>query len=551
MSPLSRLSAGAGLAFLSTVVPLDLGAQATARDSARHALNRLAWGAAPGQVDQAAREGVMRWIERQLAVESVSDPGLREAERRFSVLRISAEELGAQYVEAQQARRQAQRQRSAGDPPPPPPATRASRPTTPMRDIRALGGQLQQLVVVRAAGSRHQLAEIMADFWANHFNVFYGKSLDRIYLPFYIEETIRPRALGKFEDLLIATAKSPAMLVYLDNVMSVAPGARNPMEDRLRRAARLAPRRRAQMDSMQRQLAERRPTGLNENYARELLELHTLGVDGGYSQQDVVETARILTGWSVERPARGGGFVFNAWAHDRDKKTVLGQEFAAGGGENEGIRLLELLARHPATMHHVSAKLCARFVSDVPPDGCIDDAVRAWRRSGGEIREVLRAVVTSPDFWAPAARNAKVKTPLEFVVSAVRAVGGVPDTTPALAMLVGRLGQPLYLQTAPTGYPETQEDWVNSGALLNRMNFALALASGRAPGVKVDLEGVVPATADRTALVDAVDRVLLAGTMTARTREVILKELEEVGDPVQRRALAIGLVLGGPEFQRQ
>jgi uncharacterized protein (DUF1800 family) len=302
---------------------------------------------------------------------------------------------------------------------------------------------------------------------------------------------------------------------------------------------------------MMRAIQARMPKGINENYARELLELHTLGVEGGYTQQDVGDVARIFTGWSVERPLQGGGFVFNEWAHDRSNKTVLGTEFPAGHGLDEGERLLRMLASHPSTMHFVSAKLCARFVSDLPPDGCTDEAVRAWKRSDGDIREVLRAIVRSPDFWAPAAIGAKVKTPLEFVVSAVRAVGGVPDTTPRLAGAVARLGQPLYLQTAPTGYPESQEDWVNSGALLNRMNVAVALAANRLPGVHVDLGAVLPATTDHAALVHAVDRLILGGRMSEQTRRVIREQLADVRDPLQARALAVGLALGGPEFQRQ
>ena len=227
------------------------------------------------------------------------------------------------------------------------------------------------------------------------------------------------------------------------------------------------------------------PRGLNENYARELLELHTVGVDGGYTQQDVVDVARILTGWGIERPDRGAAFEFHDWAHDRGEKTVLGVRFPAGHDMDEGLRLLGLLASHHATMHHVSHKLCARFVADDPPDGCVDAAVDAWHHSDGDIREVLRAIFRSPDFWAPQTRRAKVKTPLEFLVSAVRATGAVPDTTARLALVVARLGQPLFLQPAPTGYGEIQDDWVNAGALLNRMNVAVALAAGRLPGAAV------------------------------------------------------------------
>ncbi len=542
--PLLILGAG-------TALPCPAAAQATltARDSAVHAINRLAWGATPGLVDRVAREGVMRWIDRQIAVESPGDPGLRDVERRFGILDYSSEDMLRTFTEARRERRarQGARRDSAGMTP------ERRRTAEGMNELRALGGQLQQLAVVRAAQSEHQLAEVMADFWTNHFNVFYGKNLDRAYLPGYIERTIRPRALGRFDELLIATAQSPAMLIYLDNAQSVTPGARPPALDRMRAGARGRPmgRRNPRADSMLRAVEQRLPTGLNENYARELLELHTLGVDGGYIQQDVVEVARILTGWSVERPFQGGGYVFNSWAHDYGAKTVLGVAFPAGKGEDEGVRLLRLLASHPSTMHYVSGKLCARFVRDEPPDGCTDDAVRAWRRSGGDIREVLRAIVRSPDFWAATSVSAKIKTPLEFMVSAVRAVGGTPDTTPRLAGAVGRLGQPLYLQTAPTGYPETQEDWVNSGALLQRMNLAVALAANRLPGVTVDLESVLPTGGDHAALVTAVDRVVLSGRMSSQTRRVILEQLAEVRDPVQARALAVGLALGGPEFQRQ
>jgi uncharacterized protein (DUF1800 family) len=550
--PRPLLLFGFGLAAAVTAPALSHAQTSlTPRDSAVHALNRLAWGASPGLIDQVAREGVMAWINGQLAVGTTGDPALQEVERRFAILEYSSQDMVRAFTEARRERRRSQGDRANPQSMSPEDRRRAGEP---MRELRALGGQLQQLAVVRAARSGHQLAEIMADFWTNHFNVFYGKNLDRAYLPAYIEHTIRPRALGRFEELLVATAKSPAMLVYLDNAMSVAPGSQPPAMRRLERGgrpARRGARPNPRADSMMRAVQERMPKGINENYARELLELHTLGVDGGYTQQDVVDVARIFTGWSVERPLQGGEFAFNAWAHDNGAKTVLGTAFPASHGLDEGERLLGLLARHPSTMHFVSAKLCARFVSDVPSDGCTDDAVRAWKRTNGDMREVVRAIVRSPDFWTGAAIGAKVKTPLEFVVSAVRAVGGVPDTTPRLAGAVARLGQPLYLQTAPTGYPESQDDWVNSGALLNRMNVAVALAANRLPGVQVDLDAVIPATSDHAALIDAVDRVVLGGGMSAQTRRVIREQLAEVRDPSQARALAVGLALGGPEFQRQ
>ncbi|MBI1967519.1 MAG: DUF1800 domain-containing protein [Gemmatimonadetes bacterium] len=515
-----------------TLYPLSpLASQAlAARDSALHVLNRLAYGPRPGEVERIARMGVLRWIEQQLAPERIPNPVLARREREFKLLDYDAPDLARRYAAAVAERVRRQQASTADDTMPP--------RRGPVAEFRRLAGQLQQLAVTRAALSERQLQEVMADFWTNHFNVFSGKGADRFLTPSYVEETVRPHALGRFEDLLIATAKSPAMLFYLDNAQSVAPGSTPPI------LARGGRRR------MPAGLEQRLPKGINENYARELLELHTLGVDGGYVQQDVIEVARILTGWGIARPRDGAGFEYRDWAHDQGDKLVLGVRFH-GGGMEEGIRLLKLLAGHHATMHHISRKLCARFVSDEPPDGCVDDAVDAWHRSRGDIREILRAIFRSRDFWAPPALRSKVKTPLEFIVSAVRAVGADPDTTPRLAQVVARLGQPLYLQSAPTGYPETQEDWVNSGALLARMNVAVGLAGGRLPGVTVDLDRVVPVTSDYAQLVDAVSEVILGGTMSGRTRDVIGRQLSAVSDPRQARALAIGLAVGGPEFQRQ
>ena len=487
----------------------------TPRDSAFHALNRLAYGARPAEADSVARFGVMRWIERQLDPDHVSDDHLGDREREFKILDYNRADLAGRYRDATRERQRLQREAAAtGD-------TTRMRDARPMQEFRELGGELQQLAIVRAALSERQLREVMVDFWTNHFNVFVGKGADRFLLPSYIEETIRPRALGRFEDLLIATAQSPAMLFYLDNAQSVAPGSEPP------RMRRFEP--------------NRMPRGINENYARELLELHTLGVDGGYTQQDIIEVARIFTGWSIEPPERGSGFVFRDWAHDRGEKHVFGLTFN-DDGKDEGIRLLKVLASQHATMHHVSAKLCARFVADDPPDGCIDAAVAAWQKTGGDMRAVLRAIFMSPDFWSAQAVRSKVKTPFEFVVSAVRATGVEPDDTPRLAQLVARLGEPLYQQPAPTGYAETEAHWVNSGALLARMNAAMAIAKDCSS---------IPANEDHARLVDMIDQQLLAGTMSAHTKSVILEQLTDVTDPVQARALAVGLALGGPDFQKQ
>src|SRR5437016_5588769 len=525
------------------------GVALTPQDSALHAMNRLAYGPRPGDVPRVAAEGVIRWIDRQLSPDGIDDDRLAQRERRFDILRYDRGDLAAMYTAAQRERRE--RKLAAGA------DTMADKDAaSPIAQRgRRLASEFADLAVVRAALSERQLYEVMVDFWANHFNVYFAKGADRFLTPDYIEHTIRPHAMGRFEDLLIATAQSPAMLVYLDNWESVAPGATPPRAMRLqarplfgRRPALFPPPRdRVPMDS----LRPRAPKGINENYARELLELHTLGVDGGYDQHDVIEVARIFTGWSIRRPQQGGDFEFHDWAHDTGDKQVLGLEFERGQGMDEGIRLLKLLANHPATMHHLSRQLCQRFVNDDPPDGCVDDAVAAWQRTHGDIREVLRAIFHGPDFWAAANVRAKVKTPLEFVVSAARAVAADPDTTPRLAQVVARLGEPLYLHVAPDGYPEREDAWVNSGSLLDRMNAAVALAAGRLPGAAVALDSVAPDTVDVQHLIAAIDDGILGGTMSQNTKRVISEQLSDVKDPVQARALAIGLAIGGPEFQRQ
>ena len=539
------LSFVAAICLLTTQAP-GPAPSLTSRDSAFHALNRLAYGARPGEADSVAKIGVMRWIEQQLDADHIPDSHLAAREREFKILDYDRGDLAGRYRDAVRERQRMQREAAAsGD-------TMRMRGAEPMGEFRELGGELQQLAVVRAALSERQLREVMVDFWTNHFNVFVGKGADRFLLPSYIEETIRPRALGRFEDLLIATARSPAMLFYLDNAQSVAPGSSPPPR---RPPPMFGPfgrprfgmgnpfgRSRFGTNDMNREERRRRqPTGINENYARELMELHTLGVDGGYTQQDVINVARIFTGWSIEPPERGSGFVFHDWAHDDGDKIVLGQIFK-GDGEGEGMRLLKFLANQHATMHHVSAKLCARFVADDPPDGCVDAAVAAWQKTRGDIRAVLRAIVTSPDFWAPQAFQTKVKTPFEFVVSAARAAGVEPDSTPRLAQMVARLGEPLYQQPAPTGYAETGAHWVNSGALLARMNAALAIAKECSS---------IPAIEDHGQLVDVIDQQLLGGTMSAHTRSVILEQLTDITDPEQARVMAVALALGGPDFQRQ
>jgi uncharacterized protein (DUF1800 family) len=516
--------------------------------NAVHLLNRLAFGPGPGDVARVQAMGIGAWLEEQLFPDRLPDSVERRSREAYALAFASPNELFRRYPppNLQRLAEQRRQREMAGEMGP---AGAVREPDTMMqaqlqRGYREMGGQIAMATLARHAASERQLLEVMTDFWFNHFNVFIGKNQARYVTADYVERAIRPHALGRFVELLKAVAQHPAMLIYLDNFQSVSPDARPPMRPGGRRAAVRLPQ----------PAPQNQPRGLNENYARELLELHTLGVDGGYTQADVQNVARILTGWGISGPRRGGGgfeFEFHGWQHDVGEKTVLGVRFPAGHGMDEGLRLLEMLAAHPATARHLSHKLCERLVADQPPDGCVDAAVGAYARSGGEIREVLRAIVAAPDFWSPQARGGKVKSPLEFVVSALRATGARPDSGARLAQVLQQLGQPLFGQQVPTGYPERAEEWVNSGALLNRMNVAMGIASGRLPGLSVSLDELVPPTGDHEALVSRVNEVILAGTGNPATLRVIRQQVSDQTEPRLARNMAVGLALGSPDFQRQ
>jgi uncharacterized protein (DUF1800 family) len=353
--------------------------------------------------------------------------------------------------------------------------------------------ELQAAKVVRAVHTERQLDELLVDFWMNHFNVYAQKGPLRFTLGEYEREVVRPRAWGRFEELLTATAQSPAMLFYLDNWLSSDPRAAERLEARRERRARRARvfgfggfdrggDQAARGDEARRRERAARHAGLNENYARELLELHTLGVDGGYTQQDVTEVARAFTGWTLRRPRRQAEFFFDRRRHDPGDKVVLGQRIR-GGGQDEGKAILHLLATHPSTARFISLKLARRFVSDTPPDDLVARAAATFTRTQGDVRAVLATLIASPEFFAPQARAAKVKTPLDFVVSAVRAAGLQVDDGRDLARRVAEMGMPLYLQQPPTGYSDAADAWVSTGGLLARLNFALDLSAGRVRGL--------------------------------------------------------------------
>jgi uncharacterized protein (DUF1800 family) len=420
---------------------------------------------------------------------------------------------------------------------------------------QVVANELVEGKLLRAIYSDRQLQEVMTDFWLNHFNVFIGKGADHYLLTSYERDVIRPHALGKFEDLLIATAQSPAMLFYLDNWLSVGPNS--DVANGIPKRANNDWKRRVRNNGQTSQSKGKR-NGLNENYGRELMELHTLGVNGGYTQQDVTEVARVFTGWTLKQPKQGGGFTFEERTHEPGNKLVLGHRIKPKGAK-EGMEVLRILARHPSTAKFVSTKLAMRFVSDDPPQSLVDRMAQTFLKKDGNIREVLKTMLDCPEFWAPDAYRAKVKTPLEFVVSAVRASGAeVTDAMP-IAHQLQNMGMPLYAMQPPTGYSMKADAWVNSSALLGRMNFALALTSGKIKGVQVDSEQL-PGRSDPQQALAALENVLLSGDVSKQTDNVIAARLQDskisrrkLDDPARppNISLIAGLLLGSPEFQRR
>lgn len=420
--------------------------------------------------------------------------------------------------------------------------------------------ELMQAKILRAILSERQLQEVMTDFWFNHFNVFVHKDADRFYTASYERDTIRPHALGKFRDLLLATAKDPAMLVYLDNWQSIGPDS----------MAAGRPRQ-GQKNFI--------PRGLNENYGREVMELHTVGVNGGYTQADVTNLSKILTGWTVDHPELGGGFVFEPRRHEPGAKTWFGHTVQENGYA-EGEQALAWLAAQPQTAHFISYKLAQRFVADNPPESLVDRMAKSFLSSDGDIKEVLRTMYHSPEFWSPTHYRTKVKTPLEFVASAFRATDTIPTNPGALVYTLQRMGEPLYQMLPPTGYPMTADHWMNSGALVDRLNFALALSSNRLGGMKFDAPHLLAAgliarpsaaatRSSRTLRVSEtfgstpsgedealglMESMLIDGQVSSQTHEVVRKELQDLPpsqaqDPAQVLNTMTALLLGAPEFQ--
>ncbi len=660
-----------------------------------HVLNRLGYGARPGDVERVKAMGIDKYIEQQLEPGKIDDAVAESKVQNLETLRMTTAELYEKYPQPGQLLRQLQRR---GDLPADLAAARDNRtkggtnatlnaaspqtnggamtaepsgpemakgneansnaPANPNNDAanpmnneayrkavrdyyvqnnlrppQFLTGELNASRILRAVYSERQLQEVLVDFWTNHFNVFAGKGADRWLLTSYDRDTIRPHTMGKFYDLLTATAQSPAMLFYLDNFQSVSPNAQpgpragqrpgaqqGPLAALMRGGADNRPLSMSNNPQQQRPQQQAR-RGINENYARELMELHTLGVEGGYTQKDVQEVARCFTGWTIFAP-RGGGaaaaaimggaardragtFYFAPRMHDDGEKIVLGHKIPAGGGFKDGLMVLDILAHHPSTAKFIATKLARRFVTDNPSPALVDRVAAAFTKSDGDIRETLRAIFFSPEFNSPEAYRAKIKRPFELAISAVRTLGADTNGGPGFHQWIARMGEPLYGYQTPNGYSDVAENWVNTGSLLERLNFGLSLASNRIPGTRVNLERFVGDTAgksvDKDRIMERFLNIIVQGDISQRTKEALLKQVDQqiilpppsappamagampgqanavnavdafmqATDPAQQarrqQQLAransaeinnpvvkiVGLILGSPEFQRQ
>jgi uncharacterized protein (DUF1800 family) len=571
----------------------------TEDEAIMHALNRLAYGPRPGEVEYVRKLGLEKWIDQQLQPGSLDDSALEARLQRYPTVAMSskklleelpnagqaAKKLGItkeQYEEQQKTKREdalAQVIVTGNQN-----LDKAQQQLAKLQGPNRILAELSMAKVDRAIYSNRQLEAVMEDFWFNHFNVFANKGDDKWLVTSYVRDTIRPRTLGKFDDLLLATAKSPAMLFYLDNYLSADPAAvaRNQQMKSMRQGRfqggfaggstptpgtfpgpLTSPPANGPNPNGVAALAgkNKKDSGLNENYGREVMELHTVGVDGGYTQQDVIQMAECLTGWTIHEPRKDPQFFFDEKIHAQGKKVVMGKTINYGG-ERDGEEALKMLARSPKTATFISAELARHFVADHPPKALVNRMAQTFESSDGDIRSVLRSMIYSPEFWSKETYRAKVKTPFELVATTARAMNAEVTITLPLTQWVGRMGEPLFLCQPPTGYSDKAETWVNAGALLNRLNFALTFAADKMNGATVDLKTILGDEALRNpeaALARSV-QVFLDGQVAPSTQDTLESRLKDpqilqasLDDPVKEvnQGLIVGLVLGTPEFQRR
>ncbi len=587
----------------------------TEQQKVLHLLDRLTFGPRPGEIEQVMKMGWEKYLDQQLSPEKIADEVVAQKLQPLATITMSSEEIARVYEPPpqvlQQLRDKFEKQNNsaaasgeemkADEKQTLPGGDNLTDPAKRREYIKALADmgykprqtpviELQQAKILRAVYSERQLQEVLTDFWFNHFNVFAQKGADRILLTSYERDAIRPNVFGKFEDLLLATAKSPAMLFYLDNWLSTSANAKMPDLNQLRRMRqnrnpnaplgqgrfgglgtgnikremrRTENQQQREMKAEQRQSEKmaqpqqkpqgKRSRGLNENYAREIMELHTLGVEGGYTQKDVQEVARCFTGWTLRQPRNGGGFYFAPFMHDDGEKTVLGQKIPAGGGQKDAEIVIKMLAKHPSTARFLSTKLARKFVSDNPPQSLIDRLSQTYLKSDGDLRAVYQSLFTSPEFWSAESYRAKIKTPFEMTVSAARALGADTNGAPIFHRWIQQMGEGLFLAQPPTGYKDEAEVWVNTGALLERMNFALALSSNRIFGTRINFAPELKAAKPNEVAAYFVKNIL-HGNISASTRATLDKMLSDpqiAGNNGTDVAKIAGLILGSPEFQRQ
>lgn len=587
--------------------PIPVPGKLTEQQKVLHLLDRITFGARPGEVDRINQIGWEKYLEEQMQPEKINDEIVTQKLQPLATLKMSDEQIVKTYDPPQdvikELRDRFQPKNTAQETVSEPTANgemKVEKPKTVNADFMTdpnkrreyakalidLGyrprqeviNELQASKLIRAVSSERQMQEVLTDFWFNHFNVFANKGADRYLITNYENQVIRPNVFGKFEDLLLATAKSPAMLFYLDNWLSTAPDAKIPDLQKLRqmRQERMGnqnnstnPKREMrQMERLQqRQMTDpkmqekmaqqqaqgKRRRGINENYAREIMELHTLGVDGGYTQKDVQEIARCLTGWTLKQPRNGGGFNYAPIMHDNGEKVVLGQKISAGGGQQDGEKVIKLLAHHPSTAKFISTKLARKFVSDNPPASLVEKMSQTFLKKDGDLREVYKTMLTSNEFWAAESYRAKIKTPFEMTVSAVRALGAETNGSPQFHKWIQQMGEGLFLAQPPTGYADTAETWVNTGALLERMNFALALSGNKIFGTNVNFPAELK-TSKPNEVADYFIKTILHGNISAQTRATLDKTLADtqiVNNGKMDVSKIAGLILGSPEFQRQ
>jgi len=605
----SRGTRAALLLACAILLPRGVAADQAPPDKEKivHVLNRLGFGPRPGDVEAVGRMGLDAYIQQQLHPETIDDSAVDKALASFDTLKMDSSDLMADYYA--EIRRFIEKQKASGNgaelkarygidtgkpeaaaaaavqpampgpakPGPAGPGMLQTLQELPSRiSLRALG-ELQTAKIVRAVESKRQLEEVLVDFWSNHFNIDVKKGPDRVLKVIDDRETIRPHVFGRFRDLLGASAQSPAMLVYLDNAENTAPRKVGPIEQWIR--AKYVEHLTG-VDAMPAQMTPKMEGGLNENYGREILELHSLGVDGGYTQQDVQEVGRCFTGWGYNRLT--GKFRFDSRQHDNGEKKVLGQVIPANGGQADGEKVLDLIASSPATAGHIAEKLCRRLVADDPPPALVKRVSAVFQDTDGDLRKVVEAIISSPEFYSSA--HAKIKSPFEFAVSAVRAAGGhvtepnasakIRETLEGAATIgygaefvsgfkrhslnwsIHEMGEPLFAFQAPTGYPEDSRRWVSAGALIARLNFALALTGGKVADASIDTAKLVGGV-DIDHPAEVLDRVLanlLHGDASASTRDVLMKRViaaQQGQSATVNVPQLVALVLGSPEFQRR